>query len=103
MDSYYSTMSKKAANGELNALVSLIQSSVDSIISEYAQAGLASPSLDTTSSTIHHANDLDAPKRVAEASKIVVAACAQLSVSVIRPERAVLTVRISSFYLGLPN
>lgn len=87
-------MTSASPETQLDSLVSLIASSVEQIKLVYKQAGLPAPSLGTNSSDITQTADLDAQAKVERATKVIVAACAQLTTSVLPPQRSVLNVSL---------
>ncbi|KAF7430170.1 hypothetical protein PC9H_005870 [Pleurotus ostreatus] len=70
-----------AQPNDLTALVKLISDSVAVVTSEYAKAGHAPPSLESTAQDPFHSPEL-VPEQLAVAIKTIEAACAQLSATV---------------------
>lgn len=89
---------------DLDALVSLISSSVEVIKAAYAQAGSPVPSLDSI-----HRSPFDAGRpspELRKAIQIIHGACTQLSTTVSNPYSALLNVRLSAYipaaYMHIP-
>ncbi|KAF7430171.1 hypothetical protein PC9H_005871 [Pleurotus ostreatus] len=70
-----------APANDLNTLAKLISDSVAVVTSEYAKAGHAPPSLESTAQDPFHSPEL-VPEQLKAAIKIIEAACAQLSATV---------------------
>lgn len=93
---------QKSSVSQLDALVSLISSSVSDINVELGSSGLPSPSLEVGSSNWRD-NLPDASRAmITKATRIIEAACAQLRATVSQPEHVLIDVRIPlEVFLGM--